>query len=161
MIAQIAGGLVFENVQSVLYFSRISDYQSAEESVPNRKDIAIVAVGPRTLEVVMEFVHVGCDENQTNGFIYPCRYGDIGVCRVSKKYGDDSVHQVKGEGRTDNQSGKQREEFPKHVISRMVTRSAGHVNLRIAVVHHVKAPHETNLVQKEMNEVLSDQVKCH
>jgi len=43
----------------------------------------------------------------------------------------------------------------------MMSCTAGYIHFGIAVVHHVKTPHEADFVQQEVNKILSDQIKSH
>ncbi len=81
-------------VKSVANFVRIIIHKRTEESVPDRKHITEVAVRPRPFIVMMEFMHVGRNEDITEGFIQPRRQVDVGMGEVGKKYRQYPVEEI-------------------------------------------------------------------
>ena len=71
LIAQVLCCTVFQHVQSIDHFFWIADHHGAKYPVPERKNISKIGIGPGAFKMMMELVHIRCDENQTKDSINP------------------------------------------------------------------------------------------
>ena len=159
LVGEVVAAAVVGHVEAVLDVGGVAVGEGAEDSVPNRQHVPVVAVRPGHLKVVVKLVHVGRDKHPTDRPVHALRQLHVGVREVGEKDGQDAVKQVECQGRTRHEDGRQGEAFAHHEVQGMVPRAGGHVHVRVAVVDHVQAPQGLDVVQAPVNTVLGDEVK--
>ena len=65
--------------------------KGTEHSVPAGQNVAVVAVGPRKLEMMMKFVHVRRNDDPTERPVQVFRQADVGVGEVGKNWRNNPV----------------------------------------------------------------------
>jgi hypothetical protein len=161
LIANILICLWVEHVQAKVDFLRVAIDKGAEEAVPHGKNISKVGVGPGALEVVVELVHVWRYEHVTERFVHPQGEFDVGMREVSEEDGANAVKKIVPRGNTSRNHCDQGKNFAYHKITGMVTRTAGSIKVRVAVMDHVEFPHPLHTVKDVVDKVLSNQLKQH
>ena len=79
-------GRIGVGVHAVDHLAAVQGLKSAENTVPNREDIPVIGIGVGQAVVVVHLVHIGRDQNPTQGFVQFSRQCDIGVVELRKNH---------------------------------------------------------------------------
>ena len=99
--AKILIVLPVDGIQTIMDVIRIVINKGAEHAIPARQNVAIVAVCPWTFEVMMEFVHVRCNDDPTERPIQIYWQANIGMGEVGKKWRNNPIKNIES-GRNTN-----------------------------------------------------------
>ena len=122
------------------YLIEVAINQGPEETVPKRKNIPVIAIGPRTLKVMMEFMEVRCHKHQPQETIQ--RTGDSYVCmgQISKHDCYQTIDEIVGERDTHQCNRKQRSHVASNCIARVMAKPCLSINICVCVVNHMQPP---------------------
>ncbi len=85
---------IIQHVKAVLHLFGVIDDQGSKEPVPDRENIAKIAICPRSLKMMVKLMHIGSDEYQTHRLVNPNGSSDIGMGRIGKYYGHYTVEEI-------------------------------------------------------------------
>ena len=149
------------DVESVDHIGGISIHERPKQSVPNAQYVAVVAVRPRHLVVVVELVQVGRHHNPAERFVQAQRQRHIAVVPVGEEDSHDAVESIEGHRCPRHEHANERKGLAAHKVDGVVACPGRHVHVGVAVVHHVQPPHPLPIVQQVMDGVLGDEVQRH
>ena len=87
--------LPVDGIQTIMDVIRIIINKGAEHAIPAGQNVAIVAVGPWTFEMMVKFMHVRCNDDPAERPVQLCWQANIGMGEVGEKWRNNPVKNIK------------------------------------------------------------------
>ena len=87
--------LSVDGIQTIMDVIRIIINKGAEHAIPAGQNVAIVAVGPWTFEMMVKLVHVRCNDDPAEHPVQVYWQANIGMGEVGEKWRNNPVKNIK------------------------------------------------------------------
>ena len=109
--------------------------------------------------MMMEFMHVGRHEKQTEHSIKPRRQGNVGMSKVSEERRDDSIQYIPMRRYTKHHDHAKNQTFSNQHITRVMPGARTRIDLGITMVYQMKLPKPLIMVQANVNKILTKKIQ--